>query len=49
MPDNTNPACHGGARQKVSFWSNASANNKEPISETQVCPRPWSGASRVAP
>jgi hypothetical protein len=37
MPNNTNPAWHGGARQKVSFWSNGSADNKELIFDTQAC------------
>ena len=36
MPNNTNPAWRGGARQKVSFWSNASADNKDLISNTQA-------------
>jgi len=31
MPYNTNPAWHGGARQKVSFWSNGSADNRDLI------------------
>ena len=37
MPNNTNPAWRGGARQKVSFWSNGSADNKDLISNTQAC------------
>jgi hypothetical protein len=37
MPDKTNPAWRGGARQKVSFWSNGSADNKDLISNTQAC------------
>jgi hypothetical protein len=39
MPNNANPAWQGGARQKVSFWSNGSADNKDLISETQACSR----------
>jgi len=46
MPNNTNPAWRGGARQKVSFWSNVSADSKEPISGTQACSRPRSEVSR---
>jgi hypothetical protein len=37
MPDNTNPAWRGGARQKVSFWANVSANNNDLISNTRAC------------
>jgi site-specific DNA-methyltransferase (adenine-specific) len=37
MPNNTNPAWRGGARQKVSFWSNGSAGNKDLISNKQAC------------
>jgi hypothetical protein len=48
MPNNTNPAWHGGARQKVSFWSNGSADNKDLISNTQACcPAAWSLPGRV--
>ena len=36
MPNTTSPAWRGGARQKVSFWSNGSADNKELISDTQA-------------
>jgi hypothetical protein len=35
MPDNSSPAWRGGARQKVSFWANVSANNKDLISNAQ--------------
>jgi site-specific DNA-methyltransferase (adenine-specific) len=45
---NTNPAWRGGARQKVSFWSNASADNKELIAHTQACcPATWSHPGRI--
>ena len=45
---NTNPAWRGGARQKVSFWSNGSADNKDLISDTQACwPANWSLPGRV--
>jgi hypothetical protein len=37
MPNNTNPAWRSGARQKVSFWSNGSADNKGLISNIQAC------------
>ena len=46
MPYNTNPAWHGGARQKVSFWSNGSADNRDLISNTQACSRPRPEANR---
>src|SRR6516165_9577759 len=48
MPNNANPAWQGGARQKVSFSSNGSADNKELISDTQACRRAaWSHPGRV--
>jgi site-specific DNA-methyltransferase (adenine-specific) len=48
MPNNTNPAWRGGARQKVSFWSNGSVDNKELIPDTQACClAAWSHPGRV--
>jgi hypothetical protein len=43
MRNNTNPAWRGGARQKVLFWSNGSADNRDLISESQACSRQQPG------
>ena len=48
MPNSTNPAWRGGARQIVSFWSNGAADNKDLFSDTQAYwPAAWSLPARV--